>query len=92
MPQLRDSIALANPSHSLASFTTRQLTDDQLACLRRCAEGNTLRFEALELVDALVAAGYAQRSMMGVVTVTAEGQQHLRKTILRHPRAIHRAA
>jgi len=54
-------------------------------------EGNTLRFEALELVDAIVAAGYAQKSMMGVVTVTAEGQQYLRST-LRRSRAIHRVA
>ncbi len=68
---------------SQSNTRTPGLTEEQIACLRRCAEGNTLRFEAPELVDAIVAAGYAQRSMMGVVTLTAEGQIYLASVLYR---------
>ena len=57
-------------------FTTR-LTKEQLDYLSRCAKGNTLRFEAQELVDAIVAAGYAEKGAGGIVTVTAKGQEYL---------------
>ncbi len=78
MPQLRapNSLPIANPLHSIASFTTR-LTGEQLDCLRRCANGNSLRFESLEIVDALVAGGYIQKNVAGVATVTAKGQHYL---------------
>lgn len=69
---------------------TQGLNEEQIACLRRCADGNTLRFEALELVDAIVAAGYAQKSMMGVVTLTPEGQVYL-ATVLYRSRATRRS-
>jgi hypothetical protein len=59
-----------------ASFTTR-LTDEQLEALSRCAKGISLRFEASKIVDALIDGGYAQKSVAGVVTVTAKGQQYL---------------
>ena len=72
--ELKSSIA--NPTQSVESFTNR-LTGEQLDCLSRCAKGNTLRFEAQEIVDAIVAAGYAKKSIIGVVTVTAKGQQYL---------------
>ena len=54
------------------------LTDAQLARLHRCANGNTLRFEAASIVDALIEAGYAKEGIGRVVTVTARGQQYLR--------------
>ena len=78
MPQPRalNSLPIANPQHSIASFTTR-LTGEQLDCLRRCARGISLRFESLEIVDALVAGGYAKTNVAGVVTVTDKGQQYL---------------
>ena len=78
MPQPRalNSLPIANPQHSIESFTTR-LTGEQLDCLRRCARGISLRFESLEIVDALVARGYVQKNVAGVVTVTDEGQKYL---------------
>ena len=71
------SSPITDPSQSLPSLTSR-LTDEQLECLRRCAKGNTLRFEAGEIIGALVTAGYAQKDIGGVVTVTAKGREYLR--------------
>ena len=70
-------LPIANSSQSLAWFTTR-LTGEQLECLSRCAKGISVRFEAPEIVDALVAGGFVQKGVAGVVTVTAKGQQYLR--------------
>jgi hypothetical protein len=75
--RLRKSVSIANPSGELALFTTR-LTGEQLGSLSRCAKGISLRFERSEIVDALVAGGYAEEGVAGVVTVTAKGQQYLR--------------
>lgn len=77
-PSAQKSLTNADPSQSLASFTTR-LTSEQLECLSRCAKGNSLRFEAPEIVGALIAGGYAQTGVAGVVTVTLKGQQYLGK-------------
>jgi hypothetical protein len=71
------SSSITKQSQSLASFTTR-LTREQLECLSRCAKGISIRFEALEIVDVLVAGGYAEKGVAGVVNVTAKGQQYLR--------------
>jgi len=71
------SLSIANPSEALALHVTR-LTGEQLECLSRCAKGISLRFERLEIVDALVFGGYADKGVAGVVTVTARGQQYLR--------------
>jgi hypothetical protein len=71
------SLSVAKASEKLASLKTH-LTDEQVECLRRCAKGISLRFERLEIVDALVAGGYAEKSVGGIVTVTAQGQQYLR--------------
>ena len=54
------------------------LTDEHLERLRRCADGNTLRYEPREIVAVLVAGGYAKEGVARVVTVTPEGQQYLR--------------
>jgi hypothetical protein len=54
-----------------------QLTDEQLDRLRRCANGNTLRFESTAIVSALVAAGYATEGVGCVVTVTPKGHRYL---------------
>ncbi len=75
-PRALKSLSIVDSSQSNASFTTR-LTGEQLECLRRCAKGNSLRFEAPEIVDALVAGGYAQKGVAGVVTVTVKGRQYL---------------
>jgi hypothetical protein len=79
MPNIhaKRSLALANPAEKLALLKT-QLTGEQLECLSRCARGISLRFERLEIVDALAAAGYAEKGVAGVVTVTVKGQQYLR--------------
>ena len=53
------------------------LTDLQLDRLDKCAHGNTLRFEAVEIVNALVAGGYAKEGIGCVVSVTAKGRQYL---------------
>jgi hypothetical protein len=58
-------------------FTTR-LTREQLSSLRECAKGISLRFERPEIVNALIAGGYAERNVAGVVTVTAKGHKYLR--------------
>jgi hypothetical protein len=71
------SLRVAYPSQSLPSFTPR-LTDEQLEILGRCAKGISLRFEASATVNALVAGGYAEQGVAGVVTVTAKGEEYLR--------------
>jgi len=71
------SVPNTEPSPTLPSLTSR-LTGEQLDCLRRCAKGNTLRFEAAEIVGALIASGYAQKGIAGVVTVTAKGHHCLK--------------
>lgn len=58
-------------------FTTR-LTPQQLSSLRECAKGISLRFEKEELVKALIAGGYAERNVVGVITVTEKGHNYLR--------------
>ena len=67
----------ADQSRSLVPIATR-LTGEQLDALRRCAKGISLRFEASVIVNALVAGGYAEKSVAGVVTVTAKGEEYLR--------------
>ena len=71
------SLPIANPSETRA-LLAMHLTGEQLYYLSRCAKGISLRFERLEIVDALVAGGYAEKGVAGVVTVTAKGQQYLR--------------
>jgi hypothetical protein len=71
------SLSVVKLSETLASLTPH-LTGEQLERLSRCAKGISLRFERLEIVDALVAGGYAEKGVAGVVTVTAKGQQYLR--------------
>ena len=66
------------PSQSYATFTTR-LTSEQLEALRRCAKGISLRFEDRKIVDALIAGGYVERGIAGVVTITPKGQEYLRE-------------
>jgi len=66
----------ARPASSFPEATTR-LTDDQLDRLRRCANGNTLRFESTAIVAALVGAGYASEGAGCVVTVTPKGHRYL---------------
>ncbi len=63
-------------SVSTPSFTVR-LSGEQLEALSRCASGISLRFEAPEIVNVLVYAGYAERNVVGVVRVTAEGLRYL---------------
>ena len=83
MPQdFTSPVPTANQAHQLASFTM-YLTDAQLDRLNRCANGNTLRFEASSIVSALVAAGYAREGIGRVVTVTAKGHEYLRTYAVR---------
>jgi hypothetical protein len=70
------SLSISNPSEALALRATR-LTGEQLECLSRCAKGISLRFDTLEIVDALVFGGYADKGVAGIVTVTVRGQQYL---------------
>ena len=70
-------VSVARPSEKIASFTAR-LTPEQLECLSRCARGISVRFERSEIVDALVNGGYAEIGLVGVVTMTAKGQEYLR--------------
>ena len=61
----------------VAPFKPR-LNGEQHECLRRGAKGISLRFERSELVDALLAAGYVEQGLAGVVTVTPAGHEYLR--------------
>jgi hypothetical protein len=71
------SVPLAKPSDTLTFHLTR-LTGEQFECLSRCAKGISLRFDASEIVDAVIAGGYAEKGVAGVVTVTIKGQHYLR--------------
>ena len=71
------SAPLADESRSPVSFTTR-VTGEQFESLARCAKRISLRFEAWAIVNALVAGGYAEKGVGGIVTVTAKGEQYLR--------------
>ena len=71
------SLPVADQSQSVASIKTR-LKGEQLEALRRCGNGISLRFDAWVIVDALIAGGYAQNGIAGVVTVTAKGREYLR--------------
>ena len=62
-------------------FTTR-LADEQLNALRACAKGISLRFEKAEIVRALLAGGYVSNNVAGVITITEEGDDYLRKHAL----------
>ena|SRR5664279_4307306 len=55
------------------------LTAEQFACLCRCARGISLRFEASDVVDALVAGGYSRIGLVRVVTMTARGREYLQE-------------
>jgi hypothetical protein len=68
---------MTNPSEKPALITSR-LTREQLEALSRCAQGISLRFESSEIVDPLVAGGYAEKGVAGVITVTAKGREYVR--------------
>jgi len=70
------TLSLVSASQSVAPFKPR-LNREQLECLKRGARGITLRFERSELVDVLVAAGYAEKGLAGVITVTRAGHEYL---------------
>jgi hypothetical protein len=70
------SLLNAELSQPFASFKVH-LTDEQVECLSRCAKGISLRFEASEIVDALVAGGYCEVGLARVVTMTATGHLYL---------------
>ena len=70
-------LSLVKASEDVAPFKPR-LNREQLECLSRGARGISLRFERSELLDALVAAGYAEKGVAGVVTVTPAGREYLR--------------
>ena len=70
-------IPIDDPSQSVPSFTTR-LTDEQQEALRASARGISLRFEKSEVVNALCGGGYANKNIVGVITVTAKSHQYLR--------------
>jgi hypothetical protein len=51
------------------------LTDEQFDRLKRCADGNTLRFESSAIVAALVAGGYAKEGIARVFFCTLIGRR-----------------
>jgi len=66
-------VALQMPIHA----PHIRLTREQLAALERCAAGISLRFDPPSVVNALLNAGYLQRNVAGVLTVTNAGVQYL---------------
>jgi uncharacterized protein YdaT len=75
--ELKSVAAIAHRAQAPAPFTTR-LTSEQLEALRRCARGISLRFEAWEIVNALINGGYAEKNLGGVITLTAKGKDYVR--------------
>jgi hypothetical protein len=71
------TVSLVSASQAVAPFKPR-LNREQLECLKRGARGITLRFERSELVDVLVAGGYAERGLAGVITLTPAGHEYLK--------------
>ncbi len=61
-----------------AGRTAAPLTEEQLERLVACARGISLRFESPHTVNALIEAGYVERNVAGVVTITASGHAYLR--------------
>jgi hypothetical protein len=49
----------------------------QLAALKRCASGISLRFDDAGIVNALLDAGYIHRNVVGVISVTQAGLDYL---------------
>jgi hypothetical protein len=72
------SVAIQRDHARWAQSFTVPLSDDQLDRLRRCSEGNTLRFESSTIVAALVDGGYAREGAGRVVTVTPKGYRYLK--------------
>ena len=54
-----------------------RLRQEQLDSLRACARGISLRFEKLEIVNALLLAGLVEKNIVGVIRITREGQEYL---------------
>lgn len=63
--------------YPLRAATERLLTREQFGALTRCAQGISLRFESEAIVGSLLACGYAELGVAGVITLTAEGDQHV---------------
>ncbi len=70
-------VSAIKTSEKTAPFRTR-LKPEQFECLNRCARGISVRFERQEIIDALIAGGYVEKGVAGVITVTARGQGYLR--------------
>ena len=68
----------ADPTQLRATFADTPQASEELERLRRCANGNTLRFEASTVVEPLVAGGYAKQGIGRVVKLTPKGQEYLR--------------
>ena len=77
-PRAPASPPAAESPEGVAPFKMR-LTREQHECLSRCARGISVRFERSELIEALVEAGYAEKGVAGVVTVTERGREYLQK-------------
>ena len=73
-PEARISVTM--PLQPFVKPTPR-LTDRQLESLRSCARGVSLRFEEPAIVNALIDAGYVEKNVVGVVTITAQGLEYL---------------
>ncbi len=71
------SVQVDATDRGASSFDSR-LTPRQLERLRACASGISLRFDSPEDVAALIAGGYAEQNVAGVVAVTAKGHAYLR--------------
>jgi predicted metal-binding protein len=70
-------VSAIKTTEKTAPFRQR-LTPEQFECLSRCAKGISVRFERHELIDALLAGGYVERGVAGIISVTARGQGYLR--------------
>jgi hypothetical protein len=72
-----NSLPCGRPSET-HSRVRAQLSTEQVECLSRCAAGISLRFEAWEIVNVLVAGGYVEQQVAGVIAITPLGKECLR--------------
>jgi hypothetical protein len=76
---LQVSAATRLPIQPVATPRAIHLSDEQLRALHSCSNGVSLRFEEWATVNALLLAGFVEKNPAGVIRVTSEGREYLRR-------------
>ena len=85
--RIKRRVNLRNTARSMNSTANvgGRITASHLEALRSCADGNTLRFVADEIVEPLIAMGYLEQGVGRVCYVTDLGHQYLRMETTNRP-------